>query len=271
MDYKFVINKTNKYGESQYIESPYGKSINDIPVWVVKNPSIECTNWLLRNYPGSGIRYYNNIKFVMSHKALEVINPENSQQSSGIIVRFTYRNEGYYIMVTDIKDYAQFCHGASESGETPEEAAVRELQEELAIFIDKNYLLNVGNFSYTNYDPLVEYKRHSVTTMFLLDLPFESVKHLFPDGINQDGITITDVKSLQFSLNEINYVLCIKESRIDTLPKFIDEIQIPRVVNGKIKFYPCKFSDHNIEFLRRLIGLPPKYDVSFFRTFNVFA
>lgn len=276
MSEKLVMAKTNKFGDPQYVESDCQSEsieLESLPVegfWSVKNPSDKLSELLIRQF-GAVLRRYDDALFILSNKAAQNIKEEGHGYGSAVVVSFDYKDNTYYLFVTDNKHYVQTCQGAVESGEDQLQCAIRELKEELMIVAGAHEFRYAGYWSFCDTNELIDYTRVSSTKVFHLHLPFERVAHLFPEGLvaNIECVKSTD---LSFYLNEIQFVLAVRKDVLHSAPEKLNQIKIKKKNRqGDLEDVPCSFSGHHREFVSRLAGFPEKYDVSYLQTFAVLS
>ena len=85
----------------------------------------------------------------------------------------------------DYKDWWEFPGGKIEAGETPEEALVREIREELAAEITVGDFLMTGEYEYTKYDLSMDCYWAEVTGGELTLLEHEAARWLPVDDLMQ--------------------------------------------------------------------------------------
>lgn len=272
---KLEILKKNKFGDPQYVESDndeHGQvDWESLPIegfWSVKNPSAELSESLTTKFGGVN-RKYGDTQFILSKKAALNIAEEGFGYASAVVVSFKYEEHVYYLFVTDNKHYVQNCQRATENGEDQFQCAIRELQEELRITASPHELEYAGYWSFFNTNELIDYTRSSYTTAFRLTLPFERVSHLFPNGL-KNPMECIKVSDLAFDLNEIIFVLAVREDFLESAPELIDQIKIKKKNHhGEMEEASCSFSDHHREFVRRLAGFPERYQLPHLQTFGI--
>ncbi len=257
----FSINKTNKFGNPQYVENGEIIEFNPTDFWSIKDPQL-CINYILNKYPGSELRTYNNIQYILSPKASLNIPKENQGNGSAIILEFDYLGKTYYLFTTDNKSYIQICQGSSNDGETFEQTIIRETKEELEITLTN--VKEVGEYSFADYNDLIDYKRVCTTKVFHAKLQFQDVAHLVKNWIFDNLVNVFKVNN-----DETEYVVVVDKNNLDNVPEYVEEIQIKKKINGIMQDAPILFWGHHLEAVRQYTGLQPKHFTGYLNTFTM--
>jgi 8-oxo-dGTP pyrophosphatase MutT (NUDIX family) len=255
------IIKKNKFGDILYGEIKdknykREKLPNIYEVWAIKNPSKKTKEY----YEKCEIRIYNNIEYLMSKKASEVISKESNCYGSCGIVSFCYNKKRYFIMNIDNKRYIQNPQGGINDKETAIDCIIREINEELKIIILKEQCKEIGFWSLSSsVNELVETKFHIYTTLFFIDVTYEQIKHLIIDNLKD--FNIIPVKKYNFKLDETQYVIISEQSNIE---KYNENIQLIKK-NKKINH---NWNGHHRQAILSLLNIN-KYDISYLNDFSI--
>lgn len=250
--------RTNNYGdhcyqETQASEIPFG-DLNFDQIWAIETPSDYSIQYFQEKNSKCQIREYNNVPFLMSPKAFECVPIENTQGGSASVISFTYNNNKYYLMVADNKKYLQNVAGSMTPGESYIECAEREIKEEVGI--EKVNLKEIGSFSFTHTNKLVNVEWEMITKIFYSEVNISDIQHLFPKDfqLSNDQVNIISVDQLESNLNEIEKVFIIPETQLKNLPETIEE---------------KAFGNHHRSILHILSFDENPFNVSYLKSFNV--
>jgi 8-oxo-dGTP pyrophosphatase MutT (NUDIX family) len=250
----FVINKENQFKEPQLEEDINGVISMDqlslLKFYTIKNPSEELCTYLLKKYPGSEIRTYGETKFYLNPLASAKILKDGEGKNGGaLIVESTSSTGTRFIVATvDNKGYIQLFQGAGNPGETSQETTAREANEEGKLEIDPESLDEVGEWSFMGKFPLVDSTWNINTSVFHTNLPYDKVIHLFPNGVENDEVTIVPVQELiNLHLDETLFIVAIPLNILESTPLKFNNMQVMK--NGKL--CPVDFGNHHREFLYR--------------------
>lgn len=240
---------SNKFGDICYSE----KSLDG--VWTIKNPS----DLLIARFPEYEVRFYKGIKFLLSEKASNCLPKEGQGNGSAIIIEFEYLGETYVLYMVDNKPYVQLCQGVSIDNESFEDTIVRKLKEELNVSVESKNLTAIGEYSFADYNELIDFKRIATTKVFALKVDFQQVQHLFKDI--SGSMIISDVTHLK--LDTTKYAIAINTKNLDDIPELIEEIRT-------IQDRPIRLGGHHLEIVRLYFGYEKKYDLSYLNTFELY-
>ncbi len=242
------IIRTNKFSNHTYAVNTEDVKIADLDenvVWAIESPPDAIVN----QYPSEQVREYNCVQFILSKKALSCLPQSNF--GSVCVVSFEFKSEQYFLFVTDNKPYVQNVCGNGEPGETPEQCMVRELKEEIGIDADLAELTPVGYWTFTNTNALINYTAHTTSHVFVMHVEFHRIAHLITGSLS-----ITEPVEFKCENDEIKSVIVIPE-------RWFSSENLPDCLFGKT------FGGHHHEAVRRLIGLRPKFDVSYLHDFQI--
>ena len=256
MEQNFSVSLTTKFGDNQYILTSDGKitELDNTKIWTVKvtNPETSDIQSLLSKYPGSILNTYNGVQYIVSEAAVKVI-PDMSVKYTGsaCIITFLIDQRRFVLTMADNKKYLQSCQGMKLPNEdSPIETMIREIYEELKLTVQPQQLTSIGSWSFGGFNPLVETKFSCVTELFHLEIKPEQLKHI----VDLSQQSIDDLLVVPYLQDETLFVILFEASKIDSLPE---------VINGK------EFQNHHREVIRRYLGLAPKYDVSYLKSFSL--
>ena len=242
------IIRTNKFGNHTYAVGTGDVAIADLDenvVWAVESPPVE----LVSQYPAEQVREYNGVQFILSKKALTCL-PQTTF-GSVCILTFEFESKQYFLFVTDNKPYVQNVCGSGEPGEMPKQCMVRELKEEIGIDVDPAELTPVGHWTFTNTNALVNYTAHTTSHVFVMNVDFHRIAHLITGSLSN-----TEPVEFTCENDEIKSVIVIPE-------RWFNSENLPDRLFGKT------FGGHHHEAVRRLMGLRPKFDVSYLHEFQI--
>jgi 8-oxo-dGTP pyrophosphatase MutT (NUDIX family) len=216
------IVRTNEYGSHQYVEDAVNGTVplhtlGSDDYWSIRDPSPELVAAKIGFH-----RAFNGCFFVLSQKALTV---SPRAESFGAVVALSFLHPDtkveYYLLTSDIKSYWMNCGGGSEAGETAEETAVREVQEELHIDLSHNHLDFVKEVDVKYHNALVDMDWCGTTFMFYSIVSFSQVQHLFHEQALDPYADFIVVDALP-SLDETERILCVRGDRLEDVPLIIE-------------------------------------------------
>ena len=255
----FSINNKNQFEQFQYIEDKNG-TINYLTdertIWTIKNPSENTIKWYSENLNSVILRKYLNNDYLMSSLAAEKIKEYGSGQGEACIIKFSIKNENYFLLTIDNKPYVQNVQGLKEKNDKEEgDCIVRELKEECNISITKDQLKKIGEWSFTSSNNLVDSAWSAQTILFYIEPKFEQIQHLIKNiEFKTDDFTIIDVNSYDFKLDETKYVVIIPEKTMIDIPDSI---------------FNHKFNNHHRECIHKLLRLSKSYSINYLNSFTV--
>ncbi len=238
----FSLVKKNKFGDCQYrvsgdgnVGEPNGK------IWSIKDATAD----MVEKYPGSVIRKYNGVSFLLSPKVAEVTPVDTFKEYTGCVCILTVGDS--FVLLADNKPYLQNCQGSKEEYENcPRDTMARELKEELGISCDPAHFKQIGHWTFLNKIELVDWELHSKSVVYSLECNPSELLHITDKF---DSFQIIEYKS-----NETEFVVTIPFGELGT---------IPEVIKGK------KFANHHREALHRYLGLSPKYPTDYLKEFQI--
>lgn len=260
--FPLYIARCNKFSQKQYSEnSAEAMNPDDGSVhlsllkpelfWSIKNPSVGLQAYLNINLPGWKLYTCSSGTFALSPKAATVIKPEGFGQGVVLVIRFSddLDNE-YYLVIADNKIYVQSCQGGLEEGESFHKGAKREALEELALDLTGIELVEIAYYDFIGGNDLVNCAWPCVTKVFFAHLSWLKVKHLFPNGVLPDGVTIVPVSQYEFKLDEVTEVIAVPEN-MSCVPEFFSEIKKNKFFEGKNVEVDLEFpkTGHHRQFL----------------------
>lgn len=236
--------KKNRFGDCQYkvaddgsIAAPSGA------IWTIRNADEQ----LQRCYPGSVLREYNGVNYLLSARAAEVIPRTVNLPYSGSACILTVNNT--LILLADNKPYIQNCQGMRKEDETdPAITMARELEEELKISVNPDRFKQIGYWTFVNNIDLVDTSMASKTILFSLSCTAQEVAHLTTD--------LDKFQVIKFTSDEVVFVVAIPDNQLESIPEQIE---------GK------SFTGHHREALRQYLGMTPKYSTSYLKEFKINA
>lgn len=245
---KLTSKRMNKFGNHCFVES---NDDNGVPVqdlsqddfWTIENPS----QLLIDYFPHNKVRIYNNINYLLSNKASENIPTDTTRFGCACVVYFTHKDKKYFINVVDNKPYFQNPQGGSNEGETAIETGIRELSEELKIFVDKEQFVEAGYWTFSDYNALVDTTFEVTTIFYSLNLSYSKVEHLITRDLSENQLNIFNVNEYDFELDETQYVIIIPE---DILLDSETEINLMK----KDKLTRHTFSGHHRNIMMNVIN-----------------
>jgi len=234
--------KKNKYGDCQYrisddgdISEPNGK------IWSIRGATAD----MMEKYPGSVIKKYNGVSFLLSAKADEVIPSDKCKEYNGCTCIVTVGDS--FVLMTDNKPYLQNCQGAREEYERdPRDTMARELKEELNIRCDPNRLKVIGYWTFLEEIELVDWELDFKSILFSLECdPFE---------ISHTTDKFDKFQIIEYKTDETVFVAVIPFKELETIPELI---------------YGKTFANYHREVLRRYLKLSPKYLSNYLKEFQM--
>ncbi len=265
------IVRTNKFGNHCYIEDSNGtvssESLNNKTIWTIENPSeklIQLSH--VANAINSGeqiIKKYNGVTFLTTKFASEKF-PSGSGNGAACIVRYTDANDRiWFILVSDNKKYVQNCAGSADfknsdlGEESPLENILRELGEELQLFPNPARIVSLGSWAFRNVNEIINLDTDATTTLFLLDVVENDIKHILPANLSEFCIVNSKHLNLEKELDEVEYLYFVPQDKLD---------DIPEKVNSE---NPKDFNGHHRGILRIVSGLENNCSYPYLSKFNV--
>jgi 8-oxo-dGTP pyrophosphatase MutT (NUDIX family) len=259
------IASKNRYGDIQYSETPENNNYNfvELPslagIWTIKRPSCDIKKY----YPNNEIRIYNNLEYLMSHKASKVISKTEKTSGSCGILSFCHNKERYFIMTADNKKYIQNPQGGSDENESPIECVKREIYEELNVSVLDEQCHEIGFWNYFNVNELIgtgkDFTFRGHTTLFFIDASFDQVKHLIVDEL--ENMNIVSVEKYNFELDETQYVIISSLANITT---YCENIEL--VKQGKTIAHT--WNGHHRQAILSILNIQ-YYDVEYLVSFQI--
>ena len=207
----------NDFGDSIYEQTD--KLLNTISlteldsnkIWSIKNPINIHDSELGEN------RKYGDDIYFLSKKALSVIPKYGEWGGSICILTFVKNYNTYVIVVGDNKSYITNCGGGKNEGETFETCAIREVKEELNVHIKQAQLIPYAEWNNIHRNALIgAYSWVMKTVCYIVNIEYDTIKHLISDENKFGSVNIYDVKNYDFSLDELNYVVIIDKTKLET-------------------------------------------------------
>lgn len=112
------------------------------------------------------------------------------QVSCGVIFINTNKKTILMVHPTNQKEFWDFPKGKREEGETPLEAAIREVFEETSLVVDENELVDCGEFKYNN--------QKNIHLFFCFDKEFSPYTLKCTSLVEKDGQVFPEVDEFEF-------------------------------------------------------------------------
>lgn len=226
--------KVNAFGSIQYVEcdpshaadpDKFFRDLDPKGYWSIKAPSDRL------KAAASVVYTCSSGTFVLSEKLVEVVKPEGFGQGISVMIRSCDEDgRTWFIMVADNKHYLQNVSGGADIGESPEDAAKREVMEELGVDLKEWDFVEIAKWSYMGGSDLVDCHWPCITTAFLTNIPWTTVKYLFTttDGVytlNPNSLNVVNTKSLPFTVDETEQIFAFTEDYMVQIPESFPEYQ----------------------------------------------
>lgn len=206
--------------------------------------SVSISQILDKNFPGWSLYTCSNGSFILSPKATTVIKPEGCGLGVAIIIIFeSPTGKRYNLLMADNKTYIQNIQGGLELGEDHIVGIKREVMEEAYIDLSESTLVKVASYSFFNRNELIDCGWSYTTTVYFAYLSWEKVKHLFPNGILENDVTIVTETSLPFRLDETQQLFAIPQGVI--APEYFPEFKRIHINKGTKTLKSLEFTVNN--------------------------
>ncbi len=169
----------NQYGNFGYAVHPDGKicamDLDPKAVWTIREPD---ESW---SFPHGEIRTYDNVRYLLSPRASQVLPQDKPPDAAVTVISVEINGEAYFLLTGDNKPFLMNCGGASDPGESFRQAAVREVNEELGIQLNKRQLQTIAKWTHEYENALIgPVAWTAMTVAFHVQLQQDQVQHLIP-------------------------------------------------------------------------------------------
>ena len=258
---KFIIKDKNKWRDILYQEKEDGK--HDPPdnkgIWTIISPSIQVKNL----YPNCQVRKYGVHEYLLSTEASKVIPSIEDAGGSAAILTFFVDGKRYFLCTMDGGKTIKNAQGGADYGESRIDCLKREIMEELRIELRNEQCREIGHWSFTTSNQIIDTKFRNKTNLFLVELEIEQISHLLGDRIlnGTEDMIVISTNEYDFVLDETKYVVIFPTKLISILPEKFEFI-----VNDKtIKIV---WNGHHREALLALLG-KSKFKTQYLLEFSV--